>query len=150
MPSRDLFSGSGSLGMQKSPSSRSIIIVATLIGILVIGFSFAYYKSQSNTSTETHSLCPMKGPPTEIVAILLDPSDRLGEPQQIQVRGLLSRIRDSMPRFGLIEVYRLDKGPTSVPQPILHLCNPGTGRDLNKLYQNPELAKRRWQTFADS
>ena len=32
---------------------------------------------------------------------------------------------------------------------MIGLCNPGKGDDLNRIYQNPELARKRWeQDFA--
>jgi hypothetical protein len=33
---------------------------------------------------------------------------------------------------------------------VIGLCNPGKGDDLNRIYQNPELVRKRWeQDFAD-
>src|SRR5689334_8857186 len=120
MRSPDLLSDSRTLGGpgSHSPLSKGLAIVSTAIVLLLVGGSVAYFKGRSlRVPVDARSLCPTDRPPTEVVAILLDPSDRIAEPQQIQLRNLLSRVRDSVRRFGLIEVYRLDKLAASVPEP---------------------------------
>jgi hypothetical protein len=40
--------------------------------------------------------------------------------------------------------------PGAVAAPIIGLCNPGKGDDLSRIYQNPDLARQRWERdFAD-
>jgi hypothetical protein len=98
--------------------------------------------------TDETTLCPTKRPPSEISVILLDVSDRFSEPQRLQIQNKLTRFRDSIPRFGLVEVYTVDRLSRRVTEPVVHMCNPGTGADLNRIYQNPELAKKKWNGFA--
>jgi hypothetical protein len=54
-----------------------------------------------------------------------------------------------MPRFGLVEVYTVDRLGRRLTEPVFHVCNPGTGAELNRIYQNPELARKKWNRFAD-
>jgi hypothetical protein len=98
--------------------------------------------------TDSNTLCPTDRPVSQVTAILLDVSDRFSEPQRLQIQNQLARLRDSMPRFGLVEVYTVDRLGRRVTAPIFHLCNPGTGADLNRIYQNPELARKKWNGFA--
>jgi hypothetical protein len=49
-----------------------------------------------------------------------------------------------------VEVYNLGLIGGRVTEPVVHICNPGTGADLNRIYQNPDLARRKWHDFADS
>jgi hypothetical protein len=97
---------------------------------------------------EPTSLCPAKQPPSEVDVLLLDVSDRFSEPQRLQLQNQLARFRDSIPRFGLVEMYTVDRLSRRVTEPVVHLCNPGTGADLNRVYQNPELARKKWKGFA--
>ena|SRR5436189_58269 len=149
MRSHDLFSGSADRSEWRVPSP-AILVVSVAILLVITGGAVAYVMSRGNIPTDSRSLCPRDRAPTEIVAILLDPSDPLGEPQKIKLRAILSRVRDRVSRLGLVEMYRLDSLSSSLPKPTLHLCNPGTGEDLNEIYQNPELARRKWQRFADT
>ena len=119
-----------------------VFLVGTGIGFFVKGES-------GLVPTDAVTLCPTKRPPSEIVVILLDVSDQFSEPQRLQVQHYLARIRDSIPRFGLVEVYTVDRLGRRVTEHVTHLCNPGAGDDLSQIYQNPELARKKWHGFAD-
>jgi hypothetical protein len=112
------------------------------------GTALAFKSSSVAVPVESKSLCPTRQPPSEIDVLLLDVSDRFSEPQRLQLQNQLARFRDSIPRFGLIEMYTVDRLSRRVTEPVVHLCNPGTGEGLNKVYQNPELARKKWQGFA--
>jgi hypothetical protein len=121
------------------------VVAAALVGVGV----WLSWKSHSVTvPTDAATLCPTRSPPADITVILLDVSDQFSDPQRIQIQNHLSRLRDSIPRFGLVEVYTVAQLRRRVTEPVLHLCNPGTGADLSRIYQNPELAKKRWDGFA--
>ncbi len=119
-----------------------------LVFLLVTGITFFVKGEAGLVPTDAVSLCPTKRPPSEIVVILLDVSDQFSEPQRLQIQHYLARIRDSVPRFGLVEVYTVDRLGRRVTEHVTHLCNPGAGDDLSQIYQNPELARKKWQTFA--
>jgi hypothetical protein len=121
-----------------------------LLGLTLVGIgTWFYLKSQSAAvHTDPATLCPIDRPPTEVSVVLLDVSDKFSEPQRIQIQNHLSRLRDSIPRFGLVEVYTVDRFRRRVTEPVVHVCNPGTGADLSRIYQNPELAEKKWDGFA--
>lgn len=151
MPLRDYRRGSAP-GEQsrRGLSIKTRIAGAAAIAVILIGIGVALsLKSQAvAVPTDAATLCPTKRPPSEVAVILLDVSDRFSEPQRLQMQNKLARLRDSIPRFGLIEVYTVDRLGRRVTEPVLHVCNPGTGSDLNRIYQNPELAKKKWDGFA--
>ncbi|MEK6777773.1 MAG: hypothetical protein AABY87_12980 [bacterium] len=78
---------------------------------------------------------------------MLDMSDDFSEPQRLKIQNELERFMIQLPRFGLIEVYTVDRLEQQVITPVVHLCNPGTGDDLSRVYQNPDLARRKWGGF---
>jgi hypothetical protein len=123
---------------------------AAVVALILIGggAALALKSRAAAVPTDPLTLCPTKRPPSEVSVILLDVSDRFSEPQRLQIQNQLSRFRDSIPRFGLVEVYTVDRLSRRVTEPVVHLCNPGTGADLNRIYQNPELAKKKWNGFA--
>jgi hypothetical protein len=120
----------------------ALVLIVTGIGLSLKSRSVA-------VPTDADTLCPTDRPLAGITVILLDVSDRFSEPQRLQIQNHLARLRDSIPRFGLVEVYTVDRIGRRVTEPVFHLCNPGTGADLSRIYQNPELAKRKWNGFAD-
>lgn len=119
-----------------------------LVFLLATGIGFFVKGESGLVPTDATTLCPTKRPPSEIVVILLDVSDQFSEPQRLQIQHYLARIRDSIPRFGLVEVYTVDRLGRRVTEHVTHLCNPGAGDDLSQIYQNPELARKKWHGFA--
>jgi hypothetical protein len=144
------YSGAARAAGQRGRSIYLKIAAAALVAVVLMGAgAWLALKGRSvAVPTDAATLCPTKRPPSEIDVILLDVSSRFSEPQRLQIQNQLSRLRDSIPRFGLVEVYTVDRLRRRVTEPVFHLCNPGTGADLNKIYQNPELAKKKWNGFA--
>jgi hypothetical protein len=129
---------------------RARIAGAAALAVILVGVGtvLALKSRAAAVPTDSATLCPTKRPPSEVLVILLDVSDRFSEPQRLQIQNHLVRVRDSTPRFGLVEVYTVDRLGRRVIEPVSHLCNPGTGADLNRIYQNPELARKKWEGFS--
>lgn len=147
---RDYESGPRRTGKASPFGIKARIAGAGLFALALLGIGTGFYlKSQSAAvHTDQATLCPIKRPPAGVTVILLDVSDKFSEPQRIQIQNQLTRLRDSIPRFGLVEVYTVDRLRRRVTEPVVHVCNPGTGADLSRIYQNPELAKKKWGGFA--
>src|SRR5690606_14943292 len=112
----------------------------------------AYFVSRaSHVAIAAETLCPLSQPPEEVVAVLLDMSDRLSEVQLLTVRNHLNRILyGELPRLALVQVYTVQARPHAAAEPVVGRCTPGKRDDLSRVYQNPELARRRWEReFAD-
>lgn len=126
------------------------IVAAAAVALVLIagGAALALKGRSAAVPTDATTLCPTKRPPSEILVILLDVSDWFSTPQRLQIQNQMARLRDSIPRFGLVEVYTVDRLRRRVTEPVNHLCNPGTGAELNQMYQNPQLAKKKWDGFA--
>lgn len=108
-----------------------------------------YWKSQSlKVEVDKETLCPKGRPPAEVLAILLDVSDHLSEPQLLKIENDIQRLWGSLPRWGLIETYVVAREGERLTVPVIQLCNPGTGADMNAIYQNPDMARKRWESFA--
>jgi hypothetical protein len=143
---------SGRRSLRHSPErrGRSTPAIGAALAVLValVGVAGgAYVLSQrSYVATHPETLCPIESAPAEIVAVILDMSDRLNEVQLLSIRNHLNRLLyDDLPRFAYVEAYAVQPRAGAVAAPVIGLCNPGTGDDLNRIYQNPELARRRWQ-----
>jgi hypothetical protein len=139
-----------STGSFKDLGVKARIAAAAAVAVILIGVgtTLALKGRAATVPTDPATLCPTESPPSELLVVLLDVSDRFSEPQRLQIQNQLTRLRDSISRFGLVEVYTVDRLSRRVNEPVSRLCNPGTGADLNRIYQNPELARKKWQAFA--
>lgn len=152
MPLRDYRSDAPARARpQGEPAIKARIAGAAGAALLLIAGGLALSLKGRAVAVPTHpdTLCPTDRPLADITVILLDVSDRFSEPQRLQIQNHLARLRDSIPRFGLVEVYTVDRIGRRVTEPVFHLCNPGTGSELSRIYQNPELARRKWNGFAE-
>ncbi|HEX6994596.1 MAG TPA: hypothetical protein VF339_10680 [Gammaproteobacteria bacterium] len=162
MPLRSTHGGSRGRGnagrLRSAPTRRErsafamVGAVTALVALVALGAGAYFVSRAAHVTMDPETLCPVERPPAEVVAVLLDLSDRLNEVQLLSVRNHLHRLLyGELPRFAFVEVYTVQERPGSVAEPVVGLCNPGKGDDLNRLYQNPELARRRWERdFADA
>jgi hypothetical protein len=149
VPLRDYRADAAATARSRAQISPRIAGAAAAAGVLIVlGVALTLKGNAVAIPSDSATLCPAGRPPSQVTVILLDVSDRLSEPQRLQIQNQLARLRDSMPRFGLVEVYTVDRLGRRVTEPAFHLCNPGTGADLSRLYQNPDLARKKWNGFA--
>ncbi len=133
-----------------SPYLLKTVFAASILTLLVAAVGLLAYKAKSSLiETDPVTLCPISLPPTSVDVVVLDVSEGFSEAQRLQVLNQLARVHRNVPRLGLIEVFSITRFDTELAEPVFHACNPGTGDDLNELYQNPGRANRRWKTFAD-
>jgi hypothetical protein len=120
--------------------------IAVAIGVLLAGGAWLYFKSEDlRVAADAETLCRTDGALPEVTVVLLDLSSALSDVQKLDVKNELTRIRDRVPRFGRIEIFAVDDRAPRVLEPLLRLCNPGRGEDMSEIYQNPQLARQRWE-----
>lgn len=135
----------GSSKNQWAPVIVAALSITLLVG--VCGLAYLFYMSQKHAvRTDPMTLCAVDQAPAEVLAILIDVSDSFTEAQRVDVLNLLDRARRSLPKQGRLEIYTLSPDAIVLSRPILSLCNPGDGSDLNVLYQNPKIAEQVWDT----
>jgi hypothetical protein len=147
VPLRERDSGRASHRDTGTPAGASWLIgsIVAAIGLLAVGGGWLYFKSRElRVVADAETLCPVDRAPPEITVVLLDLSSTLSDVQRLDVKNELTRVRDALPRFGRVEVFAVDDRAPRVLEPVLALCNPGRGDDLNAIYQNPQLARERW------
>jgi hypothetical protein len=120
------------------------------LGLAIAGLvgagGWMYFKSNElRVAADAETLCRLDGALPEVTVVLLDLSSTLSDVQKLDVKNELTRLRDTVPRFGRIEIFAVDDRAPRVLEPILTLCNPGRGDDMNEIYQNPRLALERWE-----
>jgi len=141
----------GSAASRDGPSLAAIVGASLLLILLLGGGVWAYVLSrQSHVPVDMTSLCPTDRPPSEVTVLLFDASDRLDEPQLLAIKNHLARLQSDLPKFALLEAYVVQGTGEQFARPLMHLCNPGDGRDMSSIYENPALAAKRWKSeFSD-
>lgn len=116
-----------------------IVLLALLAGGIWLARS-------SSVPTDSQTLCRQDQPPPVVTIVVVDVTDGLTQNEQSQVLGEVVRLRDALPRFGMLEIHALGRDALNPHTPRVSLCNPGRGADMNELYQNPRLAEKRWES----
>ena len=151
MPLRDRQNGRASHRDPGAPGGGAaakwaIASIVLAIALLAGVGGWLYVKSNElRVAADAETLCRLDGALPEVTAVLLDLSSTLSDVQKLDVKNELTRLRDRIPRFGRIEIFAVDDRAPRIVEPILRLCNPGRGDDMNELYQNPQLARQRWE-----
>lgn len=92
--------------------------------------------------------CPANGP-SAIAIVLVDASDDLPRAATQEIDKHLVDLLEQTPQHALLEVRVLDPKFTN-GRVLFSRCNPGSGKDFDPIYGNPELAGKRWkERFAD-
>lgn len=131
-------------------SLKTLALIGVLSVLVISGLGLQYLSKSSKVRTDRATLCAIDRPPTELTVILLDISEEFSEPQLIQVQQAMKRLRDEVPQLGRVDVYAVSRNGERLVKPIASLCNPGTGEGMNRLYQNPDIARRKWGEFAET
>lgn len=82
------------------------------------------------------TLCP-KDRSYPHTVVLLDKTDPFSRTQQAFLRDRLKQIRDHMAKYEKLSIYVLEDA-AGVGEARFAMCNPGSGKDANELYQNPQ------------
>jgi hypothetical protein len=152
MPLRDIKSGRQTgrqTGAKPDVARKQFILIAMILILIASGLALYLLSEKNKVLLDPTSLCRTDTAPAEIVAVLLDASDTLSEPQVLRIANEMQRVANSIPRWGQIDIYLVARSGERLPEKIESICNPGTEADVNSLYQNPGLAKRRWMEFSN-
>lgn len=90
------------------------------------------------------TLCPTDRPyPRTIVVV--DKTDPFTVSQSRFLRAEIERLRDNMAQYEKLAIYVLNQDNFAAPESVFELCNPGSGKDANALYQNPTKIRLRFK-----
>lgn len=79
------------------------------------------------------TLCPDEDLITEEHLVVVDASDSLNVLQRRVVQDVFADVQESVPRFGRLHLYAIDRSGVPIPQASLVLCNPGQPEDLEDM-----------------
>jgi hypothetical protein len=113
------------------------------LAVIALG-TFVYWLNSNKRILDTATMCPQEGP-SSVSVVLLDTTDILTPVQRADVIKHLDDLKDSIPRFGQLELFAVAPGGDRLIDATMNLCNPGRGNESSWIYGNPHQAERRWQ-----
>ncbi len=119
-----------------------IIVVLLMMCAVMLGY---FRLKGARVQLDEVTLCPRDFPPSEIHAVLIDRTDPMTVIQRASVRHHLESIKSQTPQYGAIELYTVGPIKDELIQADIRICNPGKGEDVNALFGNPEMVKRKWR-----
>lgn len=102
------------------------------------------YSPEAKTDPET--LCPLEGPPTGYVALVLDATDPWSEEQLTALRSQIRKIAATLKTGERFAVFELPAIAPTVPKPRFSMCSPGNGSDADPMTQGTKLLRERFNT----
>ncbi|TXI21482.1 MAG: hypothetical protein E6Q67_07550 [Roseateles sp.] len=114
-----------------------------IVAIVVAAVVTIYVSVQaSHRSLDKVTLCPAK--PTSVTVLLVDVTDPMNTPQRQDFMNQLSRLENSIPRYGELIVSKVDPTDANLLKPIITRCNPGTASDVSEATGDPAAVQRQW------
>lgn len=92
------------------------------------------------------NLCPTDRPYPHTV-LLVDKTDPLTPSQQRFLGSLTNKVKFDLEQYEKLSIYILDDENYLAPAAVFAMCNPGTGRNANELYQNPRKVQQKFDEF---
>lgn len=142
----------GSVNARPSDSSAKIrwqiaVLVVAVLSVVVFFIALSIQGKRHMVVLDPKTMCPDCEHVSSVTAILLDMSDEISEAQGLQIRNELSRQKNLIPKYGLLDLYTVTGRSDSLVHRVLRICNPGTGEGVSPVYQNPQMAEERWEHF---
>lgn len=119
----------------------TILIIFTLV-VFGAGTYSVLKKKDEAALLDQKTLCPISGPES-IFIVLIDSSDGLKEVQKVSIKNHISNWSENIKKHGLFELYEIDNQKSLIEHSI-SVCNPGKGKDVNRIDGNPKLMEKKY------
>jgi hypothetical protein len=119
--------------------------LASVVSVAVLG-AFAYFFVQREKPLDAKTLCPADGPRGHYV-LLVDKTDPLSFTQRQAFTVMLKELVDRrVPQGFLLSVFVLGEDFKATADPLVELCNPGSGADKSEWTANLKKAHAQYQS----
>lgn len=121
-----------------------------IVGVLavVVAVGVLYFSVRSGArDLDPETLCPTK---VDSVAVLLvDVTDPMNAAQRQDFSNQLTRLKNSIPRYGKLIVAKVDATGSNLLAPVITRCNPGTAEDVSSATGDPAAVQKQWEEGFD-
>jgi len=118
-----------------------IIAAGSLVVVLMVT---SYLNARKHSRALGADNCPEDGQLAAYVAVVLDASEPYSRIQQEAIKKNFRELLERVPKFGRVALYVVDDHTTEAIEPKLAMCQPGSDKGANPLFQNPRRLKIRW------
>lgn len=122
-----------------------IKIFGIVIGIVFLLILFALVVSLNRVDYDRKSLCKVDDGYTTHRVLLIDTTDKLTSFQGDYLRNNVEWMINNAQVFDRFTIYMIDIEKGGLSDPIFDMCQPDDGKGMNPLYENPALAKRKFE-----
>jgi hypothetical protein len=129
---------------QKDKLGVALIVIAVLVMVGVVAGTAVLQRSTSAVKVDAETLCPFSQNYAHTV-VLVDKTDPFSASQKKKFYAKIMQIRQELQPLEKLSIYVLDDRNYLAPRPAFAVCNPGSGRAANPLYQNPRMWEKRFQ-----
>jgi len=130
---------------QRKQKFDLLILIGALVAASGIIAAASYFYLTREKGVDRATLCPANGP-TGHVVLLVDKTDPLNF---IQKRAFEAELQNVVlrrtPKGSLLSVYVLGEDFTSNAEPLVELCNPGSGEDKSALTSNLTRLRKQYE-----
>ncbi len=117
----------------------SIVKISAVLLVFFGMFGAYFYAVSANPELDSQTMCPAdESKVTSLTVLLVDVTDPMNLPQQQDFINQLHNLAESIPRYGKLIVTKVDPISEQLLQPVIVVCNPGTGADASKWSGNPK------------
>lgn len=135
------------LGRRAAARRRNNIVWGIVAFVAFFGAVAAliYAQREAPAKLNPDTLCPPGGPQGHIV-LLVDRTDPLNFTQKKAFSELMHEVIERRTPAGhLLSVYVLGEDFKETAEPLIEMCNPGTGEGTSTLTGNPQKERRRYE-----
>lgn len=135
------------IGRRARQRRNMAYVIGTVMFLVIAAIaSWAiYYQLTRPKGIDPVTLCPADGPIGHFV-LLVDKTDPLTFTQEQSFKvSLRELIGKRIPQGYLFSVFVLGEDFKQTAEPLLELCNPGSGKGKSELTQNPEKLTRQYE-----
>ncbi|VAY87081.1 hypothetical protein MNB_ARC-1_660 [hydrothermal vent metagenome] len=135
--------------IRKSPKKKNgdllgiliISVIVMLIGITMYAFVSV---SSKQIPRDKKTLCRIDGKYDKQI-ILLDITGKYNLVQHKTIRQAIENQVKTLKKDEQLQLYFITNDIRSGLEPLLSVCNPGTGEDVSGIFANPKMIKQKWE-----
>lgn len=121
-----------------------IKIFSTLVVLLIIFSGIISYLYISKVEVNGKTLCKINEMYESQNILLIDTTDKLSEFQADFLSKSIRKLIEDSNVYDRFTIYSIDSNRRGLSKPLFDMCNPGDGSHMNPIYENPDLARRRY------
>ena len=130
---------------KKKTGNLSGIIIISVIFMLVIGIIYTYISVSSEQIVRNKdNLCRVDGNYNKHI-ILLDITGRYSLIQYKTIRQAIEKEVENLELEEQLQLYFITSSVTSGVKPLMEVCNPGKGENVDDFIGNKKMIERKWE-----